>query len=131
MSDPIFYDTLDALYHAVVDRPPEEKAFLLGGGGIYLVINRLQWASKNIMNYYISTFDEKWLPNLEKACIAGMAAAPFLCYLIAPEATTEAIDQNPVYTSGMAGIWFESIIEAGRELYNRAKQPPLEEILSE
>ncbi len=131
MSDPIFYDTVNTLYHAVMDRPETEKAFLLGSLGIYLVVNRLQWASKNIMDYYISNFDENWLPKLEKGCIAAMAATPFLFYLIAPEATKEAINQHQVYTSGMFGVWFGSIIGAGKDLFKRSKQISLEERLPE
>ncbi len=138
MTDPIFYDAVDTLYHTVMDNSPQflqdrpkTSAFVLGGSGIYGVVKSLQWTSKNIMDYYVSNFDEKILPILEKGCIAAMAAAPFLCYLVAPEATKEVMDQHQVYTSGMVGVWLGSIIGAGQDLFNRYKQKPLEETLSE
>ena len=131
MSDPIFYDTVDVLYHAVVDRPPSEKAFLLGSGFTYLLVNRLQWASRNIADFYISNFDENILPTLEKGCIAAMAVAPFLFYLIDPEGAKEIMAQHPVYTSGMFGVWLGSISGAVQDLFKRSKQTPLEERLPE
>ncbi len=136
--DPIFYDTVDTLYHAFMDSMPKflqerskTSAFVLGGSGIYATVRTLQWTSKNIMDYYISDFDEKILPVLEKTCIGLMVAAPFLCYLVAPERTKEIISQHQVYTSGMVGVWLGSIIGAGQDLIKRSKQKPLEETLSE
>jgi len=129
MTEPILYDVVDKLYHGVMDNMPQAlqdrdmaSAFVLGSAGIYSVIRGLQWTSKNVMNKIIPNFDEKWLPNLEKACVVGMAVAPILYATIDPEGAKAIMTQHPTYTSGMAGVYVVSITEAIQDLHKRSKQ---------
>ena len=129
MAKPLLYDVVDKLYHGVMDHMPQAlqdrdmaSAFILGSAGIYFVVRGLQWTSKNVMNKFIPNFDEKWLPKLEKAYIAGMAAAPVLYAFIDPEGAKTIMTQHPTYTSGMAGVYAGSIAGAAQDLHNRSKQ---------
>ncbi|MBD3249113.1 hypothetical protein GF336_03645 [Candidatus Woesearchaeota archaeon] len=129
MGEPFLYDVVDKLYNSVMDHMPQAlqdrdmaSAFVLGTVGIYSVVKGLQWTSKNVMNKIISNFDEKWLPNLEKACTLGMAVAPVLYAAIDPEGAKEIMTQHPTYTSGMAGVYAGSITGAVQDLHRRSKQ---------
>ena len=136
MKEPFLYDIVDALYHGVMDNMPQavqerniSSAFILGSLGIYGVVRGLQWGSKNVMNYFIPNFDEKYLPVMEKACIGGMIAIPLLYSMINPTEAIEIITQHPIYTSGMIGVAFGSIAGALQDLNKRSKQKSLEEKL--
>ncbi|MEK6943500.1 MAG: hypothetical protein AABX00_05545 [Nanoarchaeota archaeon] len=129
MNKPPLYDIVDKLYHGVMDKMPqalqdrgEAMAFLLGAGGIYGVVKGLQWTSRNAMNKLIPNFDEKWLPALEKICIAGMASAPIIYAMADPDGARDIMTQHPTYTSGMAGVYVGSIVGAVQDLVKRSKQ---------
>jgi len=129
MAKPILYSVVDTLYHGVMDKMPKKlqdrsmaSAFVLGFGGTYLVIRGLQWTSKNVMNKIIPNFDKKWLPNLEKACVVSMTAAPILYAAIHPKKAKAIMAQHPTYTSGMEGVYAGSINGAVQDLHKKAKQ---------
>lgn len=129
MKEPFLYNVVDILYHSVADNSPQvvqdrpmASAFILGSLGIYGVVRSLQWSSKNVVNYFISDFDEKYLPILEKACIGGMIAVPILYAIVNPNKAREIITQHPIYTSGMIGVAFGSIAGALQDLRKRSKK---------
>lgn len=128
MEKPILWDLVNSLYHGVMDRMPQAlqdrdmaSAFVLGSAGTYGVIRGLQWTSKNIMRHVIPNFDEKWLPVLEKICVAGMAVAPVVYAAIDPEGAKQIMTQHPTYTSGMAGVYAGSLAGALQDLHRRQK----------
>ncbi len=138
MSDPIFYDTVDTLYHAVMDTMPQflqdrpmASAFGLGSSAQFGVVKFLQVISKSVVAYYSQWFEQEALPFLEKACTIGMFTAPILYAFIDPDGAKEIMTLHPTYTSGMLGVWSGSIIGAVQDIHYRAKYPLLEEILSE
>jgi hypothetical protein len=125
-SKPFLYKTVDFLYNGVMNHAPEvlqkrsmASAFLLGAIGIYGVVKGLQFTSKKVMNRIIPDFDEKWLPKLEKTCIAAMGAAPVIYFAIDPDGAQELLRNHPVYTSGMAGVYVGSITGAAQDLHKR------------
>jgi len=128
MNKPFLYNAVDFLYHKVMDDIPQavqerdiSSAFVLGSLGIYSAVRGLQWGSKNVMNYFISDFDEKYFPVLEKVCIAGMIAIPIAYSLINPRGAREIMTGHPVYTSGMIGVAFGSITGALLDLNKRKR----------
>ena len=109
----------------VVQDKSMASAFILGSVGIYGVVKGLQWSSRNVMNYFIEDFDEKYLPILEKACIVGMIGIPLAYAIIDPEGAREIMTQHPVYTSGMIGVAFGSITAALQDLNRRRLEKKL------
>ena len=93
------------------------SAFVLGGLGIYSVVLGLQGFSKKV----IPNFDKKYLPLLEKACIAGMIAVPLIYGIVDPEGAKTIMTQHPTYTSGMTGVGVGSIIGALQHLNKRKR----------
>ncbi len=137
MSKPFLYDAVDTLYNGLMNHMPQAlqdrdmtSAAVLGAVGTYGVIRGSQWTSKNVMNKLIPNFDEKWLPILEKICIAGMSVAPVVYAGFDPNGAKEIMTQHPTYTSGMLGVLAGSLTGAVQDLYKRSKQKALEEKLS-
>lgn len=129
MSKPFLYDAVDRLYHFVMDPMPNfirerdlESSFLLGSIGVYCVVRVLQWTSKNVADKLIIGFNEDILPNLEKICIATMAATPFAYATLDPQGAKQLISERPVYTAGMAGVYVGSLTVAIQDLKNRNKE---------
>ena len=128
MPEPFLYDTVDKLYHLVMNPMPRfirerdvDSAFLLGAIGIYSVVKGLQWASINLTDRFKSGFHEDILPNLEKICITAMVITPFVYASLDPQGAKQVISEHPVYTSGMAGVYVGSITAALQDLNKRTK----------
>ncbi len=129
MGKPFLYDAVNSMYHGIMDNMPDAlrersmaSAFLLGAAGIYLAVKGLQWISREVISGFSQSFDEKWLPELEKACVAGMASAPLLYALIDPQGAREIVANHETYASGMAGVYVGSIAGALQDLHKRSKQ---------
>jgi len=138
MSKPFLWDTVNTLYHGVVDHLPEvvqERDIalpaLLGFGGIYLVVKGLQWTSRHVMDRIIPNFDRDWLPALEKTCIGVIVGAPILYAIVDPEGAREIWTQNYQYTPGMGGVVAGSVTGAAQDLSRRSTEKALEDHLIE
>ncbi len=126
MTKPFLYDIVNGMSHFVMDPLPQviqERGmvsnFALGFSGIYSVVKILQIASRGVDKYIIPGFDEKVLPKLEKACIAGITAAPLLYAIVDPVGAREIMTQHPDYTSGMIGVYAGSVTAAVQDLHKR------------
>lgn len=129
MSKPFLYDTVDKLYHLVMDPMPQsirerdvESAFLLGFIGVYGVVRGLQWTSKNAYDKISPGFHEYILPTLEKICITTMAITPFVYATFDSQGAKQLISEHPVYTFGMVGVYVGSLAAAIQDLKNRNKE---------
>lgn len=129
MGKPFLYDAVNSMYHSVMDNMPDAlrersmaSAFLLGAAGIYLAVKGLQWISREVISSFSEAFDERLLPGLEKACVAGMAGAPILYALIDPQGARDMVANHETYASGMAGVYVGSIAGALQDLHKRSKQ---------
>lgn len=134
MTDPFLYDTVNELYHSVMDHMPVvfqkrdiAGPFILGGLGAYGIVRALQLTSERMVNKAFPGFDELVLPLLERICQIGVISLPFVYALFDPEGAKAIITQHPSYTSGMAGTALGAIMAAERDINKKTKPKTLEE----
>ena len=134
MKKPFLWETVNFLYHNVMDNTPQFmqdkqvfSAIVLGSAGSYGLVRSLQWFSNKYMDYFIEDFDKKWLPVLEKTCLYGVIGIPLAYSFIKPDEVKAIISEHPVYTSGMAGITFSGVIGALQDLSRRKTNKTLED----
>lgn len=138
MDKPPLWDTVNTLYHGATDWMPQwvqdrdiALAALLGSSVTYGVVRGLQWTSKNLMGKIIPNFDEKWLPKLEKICIAGITLPVLYAFLIEPQIGKEIVTQNPTYAAGMSGIYVAGVAGALQDLNKRSKNKTIDDAVSQ
>ena len=126
MSKPLLYDTVNTLYHGVMDRMPQcvqerdlASAFVLGTAGSATVVKGLQLASEHIVDRAIPGFDGNVIPMLEQICIAVMLAAPLVYSVVSPNSAKETTQKHPTYSWGWFGIWLGSV---GTALYDLSQR---------
>lgn len=124
MDKPFLWYTFNYLYHSVMDPMPQciqdmphACAAILGGGCAYWIVRGLQWTSRNFMS---QNFDEKWLPTLEKLCIAAMVSIPLIYAAINPDIVDYIMANHPVYTCGVEGGVVGSITGAAQHLHKHS-----------
>ena len=123
------YKTVDWAYKTAKQFLPETfqntdmfNTFMFGFGGSYGIVYGLQKISQSkIVDKLIPNFDEKWLPKLEKICIAGTALSILGFMYLNDNTAREMLANNPVYTSGMLGVALGSITRAVQDLTKRSK----------
>ncbi|MCD6464018.1 hypothetical protein J7L02_00640 [Candidatus Woesearchaeota archaeon] len=107
MAKPPFYKIVDTLYNTVMKHAPEAlqkrpmlSAFVLGGTGSYALTRLGQGlASKLGLN-------NEDLENLEKALMTAATAMPLSYAATSPESAKQIMQEHPVYSSGMLGLYF-------------------------
>jgi len=136
MTDPFLWETVNFLYHSVMDNMPQFlqdrpvfSAIVLGSAGSYGLVRSLQWFSNKYMDYFIPGFDKKWLPNLEKACIAGILSIPLAYSFLNPNEAKAIISEHPVYSAGMSAAAFSGIFGAWQDLSKRKINKTLEDYI--
>jgi len=75
-------------------------AALFGGTAGYVVAKGGEFLI-NTANHYGGDFS---LEKITSHCLAATATAPFIVYAIAPNYLKKWITENPVYSSGTAGV---------------------------
>ena len=109
---PFLHGLVDSLYNAVMDFAPEFlrqrpmfSAAVLGASGAFGLVKGLQEVSMRWMDNIVTEFDERWLPELEKACLAGVPALALGYALVDPEGMRQVVSEHPVYTAGMVSAY--------------------------
>ena len=123
---PFLHGLADALYNGVMQFAPEFlqerpmfSAPVLGASCSYGAVRALQYASRNWMDRIIDDFDEKWLPMLEKACLAAIPAAVMIKGFADSEGLMRVVSECPVYTAGMVSAYAGAAAGAVQDLMRR------------
>lgn len=100
---------------------PMFSAFTLGATGAYAVAKVGQELATRVVPRVIPDFYDRWLPIIEKIYLGGVPSLALLYILIDPDGAAEIITQHPVYTSGMAGVYFGGMAGAIHDLGVRSR----------
>jgi hypothetical protein len=145
---PFLHSVVDALYNGVMQFAPEFlrqrpmfSAPVLGATGAYTAVRALQEISWRWMDRVIPDFDERWLPELEKACLAAIPAVVLATGFADSEGLQETVSKFPVYTAGMVSAYAGAAAGAVMDLMSRHPRQyaellngvrvPVEELVSE
>ena len=131
MVEPLLFDTVDFLYHAVMDHMPKwlqakdmASAAVLGGTGAYTLTKIAQWVTRSSDGFY-----ESWMPAIERLGITALTAGPIIYAALDPEGAREIMKMHPTYTSGMTGVYLGSVAAMLQDLRRHTRRQTLEDYM--
>ncbi len=120
---PFLFDIVNEAYHFVMDIMPKSlqersigSAFVLGFLGNYTAFKLVQGVSDILLP---ESFNQKYLPLIEKACILGTLTSPLVYSFIDPQGMQEVTQKHPTYTWGMIGAGLGAIWAAYQDINNK------------